>query len=113
MPKTAIDPFFALNQDLSAPARFGGAGATGAPGAGQVPISDTQDLPNVTKMLIVTVGTGGTGIAVLFPNDLDSSPVTIPLAAGATYVLPLQVRRIMNTNTALGTNGGVVAAWGG
>lgn len=101
MGKTAKDPFFGTNNE---PVSAGRMGAVVTP-------SDTQDLMQVTSSLIVTIGSGGAGIAVLYANQaLDSAPVTIPLAPG-TYQLQLQVRRVMATGTSLGTGGGVVAQW--
>jgi len=100
MPKTAVDPFFASNIEPISAARSGVA----------VTPSDTTDLARVTSSLIVTVGTGGTGIAVIFANGADSQPITIPLAPGS-YQFNAQVRRVMSTNTSLGSGGGVVALW--
>lgn len=99
--RTAVDPFFATNREPLAAARHGLA----------VTPSDTTDLPNVTSSLIVTIGAGGTGIAVIYANSLtDVETVTIPLAVG-TYQLSMQVRRIMATGTVLGTGGAVTALW--
>ncbi|WP_375791092.1 hypothetical protein ACE102_03120 [Bradyrhizobium sp. vgs-9] len=67
------------------------------------------DLSDVTSNLIVTIGTGGTGITVIFADDPDQAPVTIPLAVG-TFQLQMQVRRV--TAATLGTGGGIVATWG-
>ena len=101
MPKTAKDPFFGTNNEpLSAPRN-----------AAAVVPSDTADLANVTSKLIVTTGAGATGIAVIMANGSDQQAVTIPLAASQTYILEMQVRRIMSTGTVLGTGGGVVALW--
>jgi hypothetical protein len=100
MPKTAIDPFFATTVEPISAARNGAA----------VTPNDTTDLARVTSGLMITIGTGGTGVAVIFANAADSQPVTIPLAIG-TYQLSLQVRRVMVTGTALGTGGGVTALW--
>ena len=101
MGKTAKDPFVATNNE---PVSAGRMGAVVAP-------SDTADLAQVTSSLIVTIGSGGTGIAVLYANEpRDSAPVTIPLTPG-TYQLQMQVRRVMATGTSLGTGGGVVAQW--
>jgi len=100
MPKTALDPFFATNAEPLTAARKGAA----------VTPSDTQDLPYVTSALIVTIGTNGTGIAVLMADAPDTAPITIPLVPG-TYKLEIQVRRVMANGTALGTGGGVVALW--
>jgi hypothetical protein len=100
MPKTAKDPFFGTTVEPISAARQGAA----------VTPSDTTDLAQVTSSLIVTVGTGGTGIAVIFANGSDQQAVTIPLAPGS-YQLSAQVRRVMATGTALGTGGGVVALW--
>ena len=100
MPKTAIDPFFATNTEPISAARRG---AVVAP-------SDTNDLANVTSSLLVTIGTGGSSLAVIYANGGDNQPVTIPLGPG-TYQLNMQVRRVMATGTALGTGGGVVALW--
>jgi hypothetical protein len=95
--KTASDPYFGL--------------ATGGRNFEAVTPSDTSDLPVVTTWLIVTIGSGGTGITVLSANaQSDIAPVTIPLAVG-THTLNLQVRRIMATGTSLGTGGGVTALW--
>jgi hypothetical protein len=60
--------------------------------------------------LIVAVGSGGTGIAVVFANGSDQQPVTIALTPG-TCQLSVQVRRVMATSTNLGTGGGVTALW--
>ncbi len=101
MPKTAIDPFFATNAEPLSAARK----------AVAVTPSDTLDLPFVTSALFVTVGTGGTGIAVLMADAPDTAPITIPLVPG-TYKLEIQVRRVMATGTVLGTGtSGVVAFW--
>ncbi|WP_439398682.1 spike base protein, RCAP_Rcc01079 family [Bradyrhizobium sp. PMVTL-01] len=101
MAKTAADPFSGTN---GLPVTAGRNGAVVTP-------SDTNDLKNVTTSLIVTIGTGGTGISVLYAAETrDSAPVTIPLGVG-TWQLNLQVRRIMATGTTLGTGGGVVAQW--
>ena len=101
MSKTATDPFFATNAE---PVTAGRKGAVVTP-------SDTADLPYVTSSLIVTTGAGATGIAVIFADGTDQQPVTIPLAPSNTIQLNMQVRRVMATNTALGTGGGVVACW--
>lgn len=101
MGKTALDPFAGTTVEPVSAGRMGIA----------VTPSDTVDLANVTSSLIVTIGSGGSSIAVLYANQpLDSRPVTIPLAAG-TWQLQMQVRRIMATGTSLGTGGGVVAQW--
>jgi hypothetical protein len=100
MPKTAIDPFFATTQDPITAARQGAA----------VTPSDTADLAQVTSSVIVTIGSGGTGVAVIFANGADSQVVTIPLAPGS-YQFNAQIRRVMMTNTNLGTGGGVTALW--
>src|ERR1700726_104382 len=101
MPKTANDAFFATNQEPIVAARRGLA----------VTPSDTVDLPNVTSSLIVVIGTGGTGITVIFANSAtDTDTVLIALGPGS-YQLNLQIRRVMNTGTTLGTGGGVTALW--
>lgn len=100
MAKTAADPFFATNAEPISAARNGAA----------ITPSDTTDLARVTSSLIITVGTGGTGITVIYANGADSQPVTIPLSPGS-YQLSMQVRRVMQTGTALGSGGGVVALW--
>lgn len=98
MAKTAIDP--GTTEPISAARR----GAVVTP-------NDVSDLVRTTSSLIVTIGSGGTGITVLFANSLtDVETVTIPLAPG-TYQLSMQVRRVLATGTALGTGGGVVALW--
>lgn len=101
MTKTANDPLFATQRD---PVTSGRKAAAVAP-------SDTTDLSDVTSSLIVTIGTGGTGVAVILADQADSESVPIPLAVG-TYQLSMQVRRVMSTGTTLGTGGGVVAVWG-
>lgn len=101
MAKTAIDPFFGVSSnDVTAPTRK----------SQVVTPSDTVDLPYVTKQLIVTIGSTGTGVAWLDPDALDSQPTVVPLAVG-TYILNIQVRRIMATGTSLGNGGQVVALW--
>jgi hypothetical protein len=100
MPKTAIDPFFGTNAEPISAARK----------AAAVTPSDTADLSNVTSSLLVTVGTGGSSLSVIYANGGDNQPVTIPLSVG-TYQLSMQVRRVMATNTNLGSGGGVVALW--
>jgi len=101
MPKTAKDPFIATNAEPVSAARTGAA----------ITPNDNSDLSQVTSSLIVTVGTGGNGISVLYANEQrDSAPVTIPLGVG-TFQLQMQVRRVMQTGTSLGTGGGVVAQW--
>ena len=96
MVKTASDPYFGL--------------ATGGRSFAAVAPSDTTDLLVVSTSLIVNIGSGGTGIAVIGANAPDTAPVTIPLAVG-THKLDLQVRRVMQTGTLLGTGGGVTALW--
>ena len=100
MPKTALDPHFATTIEP----------ITAARNAAAVSPSDTTDLAHVTSSLIVTIGSSGTGIAVIFANGADSQPVTIPLAPGS-YQFNMQVRRVMATGTTLGTGGGVTALW--
>jgi hypothetical protein len=100
MAKTAKDAFFGTNTEPLSAARK----------AAVVTPSDNQDLPFVTSSLIVTIGTGGTGIAVLMADAPDTAPITIPLVPG-TYKLEIQVRRVMANNTNLGSGGGVVAMW--
>lgn len=100
MVKTANDPFFGTTTEP----------ITAARNAATVTPSDTQDLGFVTSSLIVTIGTGGTGIAVIPAGNQSDIPVTIPLAPGS-YQLQMQVRRVMATNTALGTGGAVIALW--
>jgi hypothetical protein len=101
MPKTATDALMGTSIEPIEAARRGLA----------VTPSDTADLPNVTSSLIVVVGSGGTGVTVLFANSLtDVETVFIALGIG-TYQLNLQVRRIMSTGTSLGTGGAVTALW--
>jgi hypothetical protein len=101
MTKTATDPHFATTIEPITAARRGMA----------VTLSDTTDLAHVTSSLIVTIGSTGTGITVIFANSLtDVETVTIPLAIGS-YQLNLQVRRVMATGTALGTGGAITALW--
>jgi hypothetical protein len=101
MPKTAADPFAATNREPIVAARK----------AAVVTPNNTNDLGNVSSSLIVTIGTGGTGITVIFANSqTDTETVFIALGVG-TYQLNLQVRRVMATGTALGTGGAVTALW--
>jgi len=101
MPKTALDPLAATAREPIAAARK----------AAVVTPSDTTDLSNVSSSLIVVIGTGGTGITVIFANSLtDVETVFIALGVG-TYQLSLQVRRVMATGTTLGTGGAVTALW--
>lgn len=99
--RTAIDPFFGTNNEPISAARNGAV----------VTPSDVNDLKFVTSSLIVNVGSGGTGISVIYANGSDQEAVTIPLSPGYTYQLNMQVRRVMSTGTVLGTGGGVVAQW--
>ena len=101
MGKTSLDPFFATNVEPIEAARHGAA----------VTPSDTADLTNVTSTLLITIGSGGTGVTVIFAGEaVDSNTVLLTLAPG-TYQLNMQVRRIMATGTSLGTGGGVTALW--
>ena len=101
MAKTATDAFFGTNREPLVAARRGLA----------VTPSDTNDLPSVTSSLIVLIGSGGTGITVIFGNSLtDVDTVFIALGPG-TYQLNMQVRRVMATGTALGTGGAITALW--
>jgi hypothetical protein len=100
MPKTARDPFFATTNEPITAARQGAV----------VTPSDTTDLAQVTSSLIVAIGTGGTGISVIFANGSDQQAVSIPLTPGS-YQLNMQVRRVMLTGTVLGTGGAVTALW--
>jgi hypothetical protein len=101
MPQSALDPYFATNSEPISAARKGAA----------VTPNDNADLAQVTSSLIVTIGSGGTGVAVIFANGSDQQAVTIPLTPG-TYQLNMQARRVMATNTNVGTGGGVTALWG-
>ena len=56
MPKTALDPFFGTNSEPISAARNGKA----------VTPSDTTDLARVTSKLVVSIGSTGTGITVIF-----------------------------------------------
>ncbi len=100
----ALDPLKGTNNDPLMSGRHGAA----------VTPSDTNDLPHVTSSLIVAVGTGGTGITVVYADDGDGNAANqttfIPLTPG-TYQLYVQVRRVMATGTTLGTGGGVSASW--
>jgi hypothetical protein len=101
MAKTALDPLAATNREPITAARK----------ARVITPSDTADLSNVSSSLVITIGSGGTGITVIFANSqTDVETVTIPLAPG-TYQLNMQVRRVMATGTSLGTGGGVTALW--
>src|SRR5262245_15749585 len=99
MPKTARDPFFATVMTPDVIAGRHAAAVTADP---------NNDLPAVTRSLIVTIGSGGTGITVIMADDGDQQAVTIPVAVG-TWRLDMQVRRI--TAATLGTGGGIVALW--
>jgi hypothetical protein len=101
MTKTAADAFFATSREPLIAARKGLA----------VTPSDTSDLPFVTSSLLITIGSGGTGITVIYADSLtDVETVPIVLEPG-TYQLNLQVRRVMATGTSLGTGGAVTALW--
>ena len=101
MPKTALDPFFATSVEPVAAARYGKAVAP----------SDSTDLPQVSSSLVITIGSGGTGITVLFANaGVDTDTCFIPLAPGS-YQFSAQIRRVMATGTNLGSGGGVTALW--
>lgn len=101
MPTPANDPLKATQRDPVSAGRK----------AKSVTPDDVNDLSDVTSSMIVTIGTGGTGIAVIFADQGDQEAVTIPLGVGS-YKLDMQVRRVMSSNTVLGTGGGVVALWG-
>ena len=94
MPKSAIDPFFATNQEPVTAGR-----------KAQVVTASATDLPQVTSSLLVTVTSGG-NITVLMANDLDTNPITIPLAVG-TYQINIQVRAV----TVIGAGITVIALW--
>jgi hypothetical protein len=96
MSKTASDPYFGMN--------------TGGRLFAAVTPNDNADLAVVSTWLIVTIGTGGTGINVIGANASDNGAVFVPLAVG-THRLDLQVRRVMATSTNVGTGGGVTALW--
>lgn len=101
MGKTASDPFFGTNVEPITAARRGAS----------VTPSDTADLLNVTSSLLVSIGEGGTGVAVIFANEQTDTAVTIiPLQQGS-YQLNMQVRRVMATGTDFGSGGGAVALW--
>lgn len=101
VPNTPNDPLFGTSQEPIAAARKG---------AAVVP-SDNNNLSNVTSSLIVTIGTGGTGMTVIYADGTEQTPVLVPLAPGTTIQLFMQVKRVMATGTALGTGGGIVAQW--
>jgi hypothetical protein len=99
--KTAADALMGTNIEPVEAARRGLA----------VTPNDTADLPSVTSSLIVVIGSGGTGVTVIFANSqTDTDTVFIALGVG-TYQFNMQVRRIMATGTSLGTGGGVTALW--
>jgi hypothetical protein len=100
MPKTAVDPFFATSAEPIFAART----------AKVITPDNNNDVAHVTSALLITIGTGGTGITVIFANGSDQDAVTIPLAVG-TYQLNAQIRRVLVTGTNLGTGGSVVAMW--
>jgi hypothetical protein len=63
--------------------------------AAAVTPSDVTDFAGITRGIFV----GGAGnVAVIFSDDADANPVTLTgLAAGVWH--PMQVRRVMATNT--------------
>ncbi|MCP3397813.1 MULTISPECIES: hypothetical protein [unclassified Bradyrhizobium] len=98
MTKTARDPLFATQRAPMSSGRH----------AKAITPDPNNDLSDVTSSLIVTIGAGGTGVTVIFADDPDQAPVSIPLAVGV-FQLQMQVRRV--TAATLGTGGGIVATW--
>lgn len=96
IPKTAIDPFFATNNEPVSAGRH----------ALVVTPSTTTDLPHVTGSLLVTVTTSGATVSVICADDLDSGAVTITFPVGV-FQLYMQVRRV----TAVSGAASVVALW--
>jgi hypothetical protein len=96
MPKTAVDPFFATNEE---PITAGRSAAAIVP-------SDTADLPHVTSSIYVG-GAGNLVVLMADPGSIDSATVTFTAVPVGT-VLQIQARRVMATGT---TATNLVAIW--
>jgi hypothetical protein len=94
--KTALDPFFATNNEpISAGRR-----------AQIIPAgSYSTDLPIVSSSLIISSTAAG-NLSVIMANDQDSQVTTFPIPAGLTQI-SIQVRQVVTVPT--GTT--VVALW--
>jgi hypothetical protein len=100
MPKTAVDPFFATNNEPVS------AGRKAVVISGEVD-TYTGDLAHVTSSIIVTCdGTPGT-IGVIFVDDPDSKITTIPVPANTTIQIPMQVRGIAQISSGIT----IIALW--
>lgn len=95
MPKTAIDPFFATNNEPVSAGRRSQVFAAG---------SYSTDLPHVTGSLIVSATAAGS-VSVIMADDLDGTVTTFPVPAGMTQ-LYMQVRRVTTVTSCT-----VVALW--
>lgn len=96
MPKTALDPFFATNNEpISAGRR-----------AQVIPAgSYSTDLPTVTSSLIISSTAAGS-LSVIMANDQDGQVTTFPIPAGLSQI-SIQVRQIVTVPT----GATVVALW--
>jgi hypothetical protein len=94
MPKTAIDPFFATNNEPVSAGRH--ALAISGPVT-----SYTGDLPRVTSSIIVTCGTTAGTIGVMMPDDLDGTVVTIPVPANTALQIPIQIRAVAQVSSGI------------
>lgn len=96
MPKTAIDPFFATNNEPISAGRKAQAFAAG---------SYSTDLPTVSSSLIISASAGG-NLVVIMANELDGNTVTIPVPVGWAQI-QIQVRQIVTVPASCT----VVALW--
>ena len=94
MPKTAIDPFFATNNEPVSAGRHTLAVSAAA-----------ADLPHVTSSLIVVVITAG-AITIVGADDPDGGGITLSLPIGV-FQFNIQVRAV----TAVATGIAVYAVW--
>ena len=96
MPKTAIDPFFATNNEPISAGRKAQAFAAG---------SYNTDLPTVSSSLIIS-STAAVNLVVIMANDLDGQTTTIPVPVGWAQI-QIQIRQIVTVPTGCT----VVALW--
>jgi hypothetical protein len=96
MPKTALDPFFATNNE---PVTAGRKAQVFAAGNYQA------DLPTVSSSLIISCTAAG-NLSVIMSNDQDGQVTTFPIPAGMSQI-SIQVRQIVTVPT----GATVVALW--
>jgi hypothetical protein len=96
MPKTAVDPFFATNNEPVAAGRKATVLAAG---------SYSADLAQTSSSLIISATAAGS-LSVIMADDPDTKVTTFPVPVGMSQI-QIQVRRVVTVPTSCT----VVALW--